>query len=115
MIGLSPEQVLVIEFSPPQVFQAWNFQLSNYWMESLDYRYHRIAINNSSARLGDDTRVQIIVAHEDPGVCFPNWLTTAGHEVGAMLLRYVGASNFPAVHTRVLTLAQLQTQAGLAL
>jgi hypothetical protein len=109
---LTSDQVLVIEFTPPREFRAWNFQLSNYWMESLDYRHHRIAINNSSARLGDDKRVQIIVAHEDPGPGFPNWLTTAGHEVGAMLLRYVGASDFPAVGTRVLTLAELHRAIG---
>jgi hypothetical protein len=109
---LTSDQVLVIEFTPPREFQAWNFQLSNHWMESLDYRYHRIAINNANARLGDDKRVQIIVAHEDPGPRYPNWLTTASHEVGAMLLRYVGASDFPAVHTRVLTLTELRGVIG---
>jgi hypothetical protein len=35
---LDPEQALVIEFMPPKRCRTWNFQLSNFWMESLDYR-----------------------------------------------------------------------------
>jgi hypothetical protein len=114
---LGPEEVLVIEFTPPRPCRAWNFQLSNHWMESLDYRYHRICINDHSARPEPDGQVRIVVSHreihelQEPGGSaawpFPNWLVTAGHSNGAMLLRYVGAREFPPVHTRVLPLARL--------
>ena len=104
---LAPDEALVIDFTPPQNCRTWNFQLSNFWMESLDYRYHRIHLNRSSAQLDADGRVRIVVAARDPGAAFPNWLSTAGHECGAMLLRYVEATDFPPVHTQVVALDKL--------
>jgi len=108
---LAPDEVLLIEFTPPGVCRAWNFQLSNHWMESLDYRYHRICVNNHSAVAQANGSVRIVVSHQcDPGHLagsFPNWLETAGHSHGAMLLRYVAAEDYPPVHTRVLKLAEL--------
>lgn len=114
---LGPEQALLVEFTPPRVCRAWNFQLSNYWMESLDYRYHRICVNNHSAIPEADGTVRILVSHRDPDELrrasgdvsprFPNCLSTAGHSNGAMLLRYVGATDHPPVRTSVLPLADL--------
>ncbi|MEH6636417.1 MAG: DUF1214 domain-containing protein [Halioglobus sp.] len=104
---LAPDEALVIEFAPPRHGRAWNFQLSNYWMESLDYRYHRICINNDSVVLTEDGQVCIVVAHRSPGAAYPNWLTTARHSTGAMLLRYIEAQDYPPVHTRVVSFDQL--------
>jgi hypothetical protein len=104
---LAPDEALLIQFQPPDHCRGWNFQLSNYWMESLDYRYHRISINSYRARARADGSIQLVVAHRDPGPRYPNWLTTAGHDCGAMLLRYVDARDFPPVVTRVVTMEQL--------
>jgi len=119
---LAPEQALLIEFTPPGVCRAWNFQLSNYWMESLDYRYHRICVNNHSAIPEADGSVRILVSHRsadelrqaagDSPWCFPNCLSTAGHSNGAMLLRYIGARDYPPVRTSVLPLADLFSARG---
>lgn len=106
---LGPEEALLIEFQPPRQCRGWNFQLSNYWMESLDYRYHTISINQHSARRERDGGVRILVAHQDPGLAWGNWLTTAGHSCGAMLLRYIEAENYPPVTTRVVPFAALQS------
>jgi hypothetical protein len=106
---LAQDEALLIEFTPPRVCRAWNFQLSDYWMESLDYRYHRICVNDHSAVPEADGSVRILVSHRvnpAPEV-FPNWLETAGHSHGAMLLRYVAARDYPPVHTRVLRLDDL--------
>ncbi|MEH6593348.1 MAG: DUF1214 domain-containing protein, partial [Halioglobus sp.] len=110
---LAADEALLIEFTPPQHCRTWNFQLSNYWMESLDYRYHRISVSNYSAIAEPNGTVQIVVAHSSPGSAYQNWLTTAGHEVGAMLLRYVEAEDFPPVQTRVVSFQSLlDKQAG---
>ena len=106
---LGAQEALLIEFTPPAVCRGWNFQLSNYWMESLDYRYHRISLNGHTAVPEPDGTVRIVVAHESPGAAYPNWLTTAGHQTGAMLLRYIEARDFPPVVTRVLPFSALKS------
>ena len=95
---LDPGACLVIETTPPRC-DYWNFQLNNHWMESLDYRYHRIALNHHEAVARPDGSVRIVVAHEDPGD--PNWIETASHRRGTMLLRWVGADEHPQPHCRV--------------
>lgn len=82
---LEPGEVLLIEVTPPPC-DAWNFQLNNFWMESLDYRYHTISINKHSAAYEADGKVRIAVAHQDPGI--PNWIETAHHREGTMCWRW---------------------------
>jgi hypothetical protein len=103
---LADDEALVIEVTPP-VCEYWNFQLNNYWMESLDYRYHDVCINKAGATLQSDGSVRVVVAHEDPGV--PNWLTTAGHGFGTMCWRWVRAPENPEPRTRVVKLRELGT------
>jgi hypothetical protein len=69
--------------------RSWNLQVDNYWMESLDYRYLRIHVNKHTARYADDGSVRIVIACRNPGVA--NWLDTAGHRVGTMCFRWIGA------------------------
>jgi hypothetical protein len=82
---LAADESLVIEVKPPDC-DSWNFQLNNYWMESLDYRYFTICINKSSAHYEPDGSVIVTVAHNDPGK--PNWINTCGHSEGTMLWRW---------------------------
>jgi hypothetical protein len=92
--------------TPPEC-DYWNFQLNNYWMESLDYRYHRIAVNHHAARLQPDGSLRITVAHEDPGPVAGNWIDTAGHERGTMCLRWIRARCHPEPCTRVVKWSEL--------
>jgi len=85
---LAEDEALVIDARLPPC-EFWNFQVDNYWMESLDYRFQRIHVNSHSARCDADGRVTLVVAHRDPG--HPNWLGTAGHRLGTSLFRLVGA------------------------
>jgi hypothetical protein len=103
---LSPDEALLIEVMPPDC-TTWNLQVGNFWMESLDYRYHRIHVNKTSAQYEPDGSVRIVLAHRDPGPAFPNWLETCGHEQGAMLFRYVGASEYPPIATRLVPFGDL--------
>lgn len=95
---LAPDEALVIETRVPEcVF--WNFQVDNVWFESLDYRHHKIHVNAHDATLNPDGTLTLVVAARDPG--FGNWLDTAGHEHGTMLLRWTGAKDHPVPTTRV--------------
>jgi hypothetical protein len=102
---LADDEALVIDLVPPRC-EYWNFQLNNHWMESLDYRWHTIALNHFGARARPDGSVRLVVAQRDPGV--PNWLDTAGHRRGTMCLRWVGAETHPDPATCVVALGAVQ-------
>ena len=102
---LGPEEALVVDVEPPNC-EYWNFQLNNHWMESLDYRYHRIDLNHHAAVAAEDGTVRIIVAHRDPGL--PNWIDTASHRRGTMCLRWVRAETHPEPRVRVSPLSELR-------
>jgi hypothetical protein len=101
---IGPDEALLVEAKPPPC-EYWNFQLNNYWMESLDYRYHRIHYNSHTTRYRPDGSFRLVVARSDPGV--PNWVETAGHSRGTMGLRWVKASRHPQPSTRVVKLREL--------
>jgi len=87
---LGEDNALVIEVKPPDC-DTWNFQLNNYWMESLDYRYFNISINKASAVYEEDGSVKIIVSHANPG--HPNWIEICGHKEGTMCWRWYRLSD----------------------
>jgi hypothetical protein len=86
-VELEPENALVVDFTPPAC-DYWMVALHNHWMETLDYRYHSVTLNNATATVGEGGRVRVVVAHRDPGV--PNWLSMAGHGRGVLGVRWVG-------------------------
>jgi hypothetical protein len=101
---LAPQEALVIETEVPNCTH-WNLQLDNHWMESMDYRYLPAHLNKHSARLEADGSVRMVVAHQDPGL--PNFLYTAGHSQGTLLLRWVAADRHPLPRCRVVPFASL--------
>ncbi|MFC2090669.1 DUF1214 domain-containing protein [Bacteroidota bacterium] len=82
---LAEDEALLIEVMPPAC-DTWNFQLNNFWMESLDYRHFTISINKHSAKYEADGSIHILIAHQNPGI--PNWIDTAGHMEGTMCWRW---------------------------
>ncbi len=103
---LEPEQAIVIEGRSPTC-TYWGVQLWNRYMQSLDYRYHRVSINGAQAVLEPDGSFRVVIAHRDPGV--PNWLDTAGHREGVFFCRWLQADELPAQPTsRGLPLASLR-------
>jgi len=103
--ALEEDEALLIDLRRLPDSRFWNLQIDNYWMESLDYRYHRIHFNKHSVQLDDQGGIQVILAHRDPGL--PNWLDTAGHRVGTFAMRWVGATEHVHPTTRVVKLADL--------
>ena len=103
--AVADDEALVIEAMPPEC-EHWNFQLNNYWMESLDYRHHTIHTNRHLAHHEEDGSVRLVVSHEDPGL--PNWLETAGHASGTMCFRWIRAKEHPQPQTRLVKLSELR-------
>lgn len=99
---LAEDEVLIVEATPPEC-QYWNFQLNNYWMESLDYRYHTIHYNKHTTEYRRDGSFRLVVAHQDPGL--PNWVDTAGHRRGTMALRWAKATSHPEPRVHVTKVA----------
>jgi hypothetical protein len=96
---LEPGQAWVIETDVPDC-PYWNFQLDNWWMESLDHE-RKITVNKHTATL-EDGRLTLVVAEKDPG--WGNWIDTCGHTSGTALLRWLGAAEHPIPTCRVIDL-----------
>jgi hypothetical protein len=119
--ALEQDEVLRIDTTIPKC-AAWNLQIDNYWMESLDYRYSTIHVNDASARYNADGSVTIFVADTDTAAAerdrldVPNLLSTTGHRRGTMLWRWVRAESHPIPQCSVIKRASLTagrpTQAG---
>lgn len=82
---LADDEVLIITVNPPEC-DSWNFQLNNYWMESLDYRYFNVCVSKGTAEYETDGSLKVVVAHQNPGV--DNWMDTCGHYEGTMCWRW---------------------------
>ena len=106
---LAPDEALYVHIKNIPECQTWNLQVSDYWMESLDFRFFRVSVNKFTAHYEPDGSVKIVIAHQDPGPKYPNWLTTLGHDQGGMLGRLVGAKTFlPEFPAKVVKLAELR-------
>src|SRR5580658_5779615 len=101
---LGPDEALLLEVPPPQGLY-WSYSLGNPWWETIDYAHHQSSLNGFQADVDSDGMVRAVVAHEDPGVA--NWLDTAGHSAGPMILRCVRTATAPVPTTRVLPLADV--------
>jgi len=106
---LEPGQALVLEAMPPTC-SAWNFQLNNYWEESLDYRYVPCHVNKHTAKYERDGSLLIVIAAEDPGV--GNWMDTAGHRHGTLGLRWTRAIDPQKPKLTVVPIAELKAKAA---
>lgn len=101
---LAPDEALVIDSEVPDC-PYWNFQLANYWLESLDVQHRRVDINKHGARYNHDGSITLVIAARDAGV--GNFIDTDHHDCGGMLLRWVGAKEHPAPRCRVVKIAEL--------
>jgi hypothetical protein len=63
----------------------WSCQILTRYLESGDYRHHRVGINNRQVKLSDDGSFVIHASHENPGV--DNWISTQGYTNGHILIR----------------------------
>jgi hypothetical protein len=102
---LGPDDALVLEVTPPDGLY-WSFSLGNPWWETIDYGRHQSSLNGHQVAVDEDGAVRVVIAHQDPGIA--NWLDTAGHSAGPVIVRYVRTDNAPVPLTRVVPFAGLQ-------
>lgn len=106
---IADDEALVVELTPPEC-DFWNFQLGNYWLESLDYRYYPVHLNKHMANYRDDGSVQIVICKTDPaenGKPVDNWMNTCGRNEGTMCVRWIRAQDHPQPVTRLVKLSEL--------
>jgi hypothetical protein len=98
---LAPGEAWVLEVTPPPC-RMWNFQVDNWWMESLDHVHQKVWVNGHQAKYEADGRVVVVCADADPG--FGNWVDLAGHRRGTALWRWIEAERHPVPVCRVIRL-----------
>jgi hypothetical protein len=98
---LGPDEALILEVEPPQGVY-WSYSLGNPWWETIHYGRHQSSLNGHQAVVDSDGLVRVVLCGRDPGVA--NWLDTAGHSNGAMILRCVRTTTAPTPGARVVAL-----------
>jgi len=101
---LGPDEALLVEVTPPEGLY-WSFSLGNPWWETIDYGRHQSSLNGHQAEVDPDGMVRAVIAHDDPGVA--NWLDTAGHSAGPVILRCVRTETAPIPITRVISFSDV--------
>lgn len=89
VLGKGEALVVTID-EPDEDFLYWGLTIASPWMESYDYRYATVNLNNRSAERSPDGAWRVVISAEDPGV--PNWLDTGGRSQGYMIVRWVLAT-----------------------
>ncbi len=92
LFRLEPDETLIIEGRSPRC-TYFGAQVWNRYMQSLDYRYHRVSLNHTQIARETDGSFRLAVAHRDPGM--PNWISTAGHREGVVFCRWLQADEMP--------------------
>jgi hypothetical protein len=95
---LDPDEALILEVQPP-IGVYWSISLGNPWLETIHYGRHQSSLNGHQAVIDSDGIFRTVISATDPGVA--NWLDTAGHSNGAMLLRCVRTETAPVPSSRV--------------
>ena len=102
---LAPDEALVVEVAPPQGLY-WSYSLGNPWWETIDYGVAPEQPQRAPGGGGrrrhparGDRRTRI------PGVA--NWLDTAGHSAGPIILRCVRTETAPVPTTRLVKFSDI--------
>lgn len=101
---LDPDEALILEVEPPKGVY-WSYSLGNPWLETIHYGRHQSSLNGHQAVTDPDGILRVVISSRDPGVA--NWLDTAGHSNGAMILRCVRTETAPVPTARVAKLDEV--------
>lgn len=101
---LGPDEALILEVEPPEGVY-WSYSLGNPWWETIHYGRHQSSLNAHQIAVDSDGMVRVVLCERDPGIA--NWLDTAGHSNGAMILRCVRTTTAPTPNARLVPFADI--------
>ena len=104
---LRPDEALIVEVEPPEGIY-WSFSIGNPWWETIHYGRHQSSLNAHQAAVDSDGLVRVVLCERDPEVA--NWLDTAGHSNGPIILRCVRTKTAPTPITRVVPFGQIAAE-----
>lgn len=104
---LGPDEALIVEVEPPQGLY-WSFSIGNPWWETIHYGRHQSSLNAHQAAVDADGMVRVVLCPEDPGVA--NWLDTAGHSNGPIILRCVRTETAPTPTAHVVPVGAIRAE-----
>jgi len=104
MFKLANDEAILIEGKDVPC-RYWSAQILTKFLESGDYRYHRVAINNRQVEVDGDGRFRIYASHTNPGV--RNWMSTQGYSRGQIVLRTLLAKEDMNAELSVVKLADI--------
>jgi hypothetical protein len=81
---LAKDEAIVVEGADVPC-RYWNLQILTRYLESGDYRHHKVGISNRQVLKDSDGSFRIYAAAEDPGTV--NWISTQGYAHGQILIR----------------------------
>jgi hypothetical protein len=81
---LAPDEVIVVEGGDVPC-RYWNLQILTRYLESGDFRHHKVGISNRQVVKDADGSFRIYAAADDPGTV--NWISTQGYANGQILIR----------------------------
>lgn len=104
---LGPDEALIVEVEPPQGLY-WSLSIGNPWWETIHYGRHQSSLNAHQAVVDTDGLVRVVLCPDDPGVA--NWLDTAGHSNGPIILRCVRTETAPTPAARVVPVGAIRAE-----
>jgi hypothetical protein len=81
---LTPDEVILVEGTDVPC-RYWNLQILTRYLESGDFRHHKVGISNRQVIKDAQGRFRIYAGAEDPGTL--NWISTQGYVNGQILIR----------------------------
>jgi hypothetical protein len=104
---LAPDDVIVVEGTDVPC-RYWNLQILTRYLESGDFRHHKVGIHNRQVKKDADGHFRIYAAAEDPGT--ENWISTQGYAHGQILLRTLLAETPMEATFKVIKLGDIPDQ-----
>ena len=101
---LADDEAILIEGAEVPC-RYWSCQILTRYLESGDFRHHRVGINNRQVEFEQDGSFQIYASSENPGVA--NWISTQGYTSAHILIRTLMADPEMEVSFKVVKIADI--------